>query len=670
MKNKKQYPKHHTPKNVRAGRLIRQKRTESRRKEAERNRKYRSAEGVFCGTRHGYGFAESPAVQGGVLIPAARVGNALDGDRIEFRYFPSPGGRWEGEITKILSEEDYRAVGVLGSERIRGVRGGRQYYVSPSSPRLPECIAVDETAGAKEGDKVLLVLPRKTGGDPYVEKVFGAANDPHANYEAILANSGIETEFTSEELREAEQMAAIPLTSDGRTLVTDAFTMDGADAKDLDDAVSVSATEEGWLLGVHIADVSEYVRPRTALDRAAMARGTSVYFADKVVPMLPPALSNGACSLNASTDKYALSTYITVDKAGNILHCRLEKTRLRSRVRGVYNEINEVLEKKEASEFYEKYRPVLPSLLEMQKLYEALALAAKERGGINFEAEEAEIFLDESGAPVEIIPRTRGESEKMIEQFMLAANVAVATLLHEGEIPCVYRVHEAPPSDKLPPFFAYAHNLGLDVGAVSAKKLLRAADFAALLAEAEKKGLANALHLPMLRTMAKAKYSEEATGHFGLSYPLYCHFTSPIRRLSDLATHRIIKAVLLGEEEGARYKSYARRAAIAATEAELRALTAERKIEALYKTLYLSRHIGEAFDATVTSITSFGVFATLPNTCEGLIPLEEFPFGVRLNEEAMSLTGKNGFSLRIADPIRIRVAEADVSEQRVKFSLA
>ena len=462
--------------------------------------------------------------------------------------------------------------------------------------------------------------------------------------------------------------AALPIDPDGRERVSPlAFTMDSASAKDLDDAVSIEKTEKGFLLGVHIADVSEYVLPKTPLDAAAMERGTSVYFADRVVPMLPPALSNGACSLNAGEDKAVLSAYLEIDAEGEILSCRLARGVMRSRVRGVYSEINDVLEKGDRSPFFEKYEAVFPSLLLMREAADVLTKRAQRHGALDFEAPAAYIVLDDEGMPADILPVLRGESERLIEEFMLTANRGVATLLHERGFPCVYRVHEAPVPEKLSDFLTYAHNLGLSTAHIKEGKVT-AKELSLLLAEAEEKGLLRAVSYPLLRAMAKAKYSAEAHGHFGLSFPLYCHFTSPIRRLSDLATHRIVKAVLLDGEAPEKYARYAARAAEAATEAELRALSAEREIDALYKALYLSRHIGEEYDATLSSVTSFGAFAELSNTAEGLLPIEELPGYFTYDEDALALRSSK-FSLRIADRVRVKVERVDIPNRRAVFSL-
>ena len=337
----------------------------------------------------------------------------------------------------------------------------------------------------------------------------------------------------------------MPITDEGRVNHTRdvIFTIDGIGAKDLDDAVSLKKLRGGlWQLGVHIADVSHYVRERTHLDRAAMARGTSVYFTDKVVPMLPPALSNGACSLNPGEDKYAISAIINLSSNGEILSTKLEPSVIRSRVRGVYSEVNEIFEGSASSETLKKYKEVLPTLVRMKELYLILRHKSERRGALELDRAEAEIILSDNGVPTDIIKRERRDAERLIEQFMLCANEAVAGLLFEKQIPCVYRVHEAPPPEKLAEFITYAHNLGFDTSAISKEKS-SPADFSALISRARERDIAAPVSYSMLRAMSKAKYSELKASHFGLGIDCYAHFTSPIRRLSDLATHRIIHKV-------------------------------------------------------------------------------------------------------------------------------
>ena len=383
--------------------------------------------------------------------------------------------------------------------------------------------------------------------------------------------------------------------------------------------------------------------------------------------MLPESLSNGACSLNAGEDKYALTAIINLDCDGNIVKTKILPSIIRSRLRGVYSEVNKVLSGEADPSLKAKYKAVTPTLKKMHELYSILARKAEKRGYIDMSVDEAAIILDEDGNPSDVVKIERGVAERMIEQFMLTANEAVATLLTEAGIPCVYRVHESPSPDKLESFVTYLKHVGIKYTALL-KDDASGKDYADVLREAEERGVATAVSRTMLRSMMKAKYSEVRAPHFGLGIDNYCHFTSPIRRLSDLATHRIIHKVLLEGKRPESYSSYAKRAARAASETELRALLAERKIENLYKTVYMSEFVGESFDATVSSVTSFGMFCELSNTCEGLVPMSEMPGLFIFNEGDLSVRcGKLAY--RIGDTVRVRLEEADIIRGKLRFSL-
>lgn len=632
--------------------------------------------GVFCGSRSGYGFVSPEEGERDVFIPSGNAKGAIDGDFVEIIYhkFKNREGeeKTEGRVTKILDLSRRTLIGTVSEELFRhGRRYMRRLYLLPDDPKISLRPEISYTSNAFVGDKVEALIRRDGTQNPPCEiiRIFGEGDSMEANYAAILSECGIVTDFTPEELSEAEKMAREPLSTEGRRDLTGdiIFTIDGEGAKDLDDAISLRILPGGFRLGVHIADVSHYVRERTPLDRCAMQRGTSVYFTDKVVPMLPPALSNGACSLNADENKYTLSALIDLDKEGNITSLKICEAVIKSRVRGVYSEVNSLLSGKADSGVKKKYASVLPTLQRMMELYEILLKKSRSRGAIDFDADEAVILLDEKGAPVSIEKRERGVAERMIEQFMLTANEAVATYLTEKGIPCVYRIHEAPPADGFSDFLNYLESLSFDV------RELRRSDptpekLSGLLALADEKGLLNPVSYTMLRAMAKAKYSEKRQSHFGLGIENYCHFTSPIRRLSDLATHRIIKKVLIEGKRAESYSSYARRAAAAATEGELRAISAERRIEDLYKVIYMSDRVGEVFPARINSITGFGIFATLENTCEGLIPISTLPGVFTFDERNLTMRSRD-LTYHIADEILISVEEASVTRGKLRFAI-
>lgn len=648
----------------------------------KRRRDETVARGIFSGSRSGFGFVTlESGYDKDIFIPEDKTHGALDGDFVEVIYhiYTSREGveKTEGRVTKIIEYGREFIIGTLVIEHPRAYgkalkRGGVYAFLQPDDTKIALRPRITDTAGARDGDKIMVKIKRETVRNGYMKcellDNFGPADTKDANYLAILTECGIPTEFTREETELAEYLAKETVSDTARHRVEGVvFTIDSETAKDLDDAISIERSKSGYTLGVHIADVSHYVREKTPLDRAVMSRGTSVYFTDKVIPMLPKCLSNGACSLNPGEDKYALSVFIELSKDGKITNAKIESTVIRSKVKGIYSEINEIFEGTASDEITAKYSECLESLGIMRELYLILAENARLRGSLDLESEEAYIVLDGDGMPTDIIKRQRKDAERLIEQFMLTANEAVATLLYENSIPCVYRVHAAPPEEKREDFAEYASNLGLSVKGITAEGAT-AGDYSALLDEAKERGVGFAVSYAMLRSMSKAEYSEVKKPHFGLGIDTYCHFTSPIRRLSDLATHRIIKSALLGDKLPERYRGYAKRAAAAASDTELRAEGAERRIENLYKVIYMKEHIGEVFSARISGVASHGAYALLDNTCEGLIPLAELGSGAIFEEKNLSVrAGERVY--RIGDEISVRLTDADVSSGKLRFSL-
>ena len=637
---------------------------------------YGEARGIFSATKSAYAFVK---LEDGtdVFIPAGKGARAIDGDYVEIEYtkYKNRYGeeKTDGRVTGIIEYGRKTVIGTLSEELVLFGRRRRGYIMQliPDDARLSLRPTVDFIGDAKVGDKVEAKLIRAPYGvSCEVIRTFGDAESFGANYNAHLAEHGIGVDFSPEALSEAERVAREPIRLDGRTDLRRQviFTIDGEGAKDLDDAVSVRKMAGGaWQLGVHIADVAHYVREKTALDRAVMARATSVYFTDKVVPMLPRALSNGACSLNFGEDKYAISAIINISPLGEILSLKLLPTVIKSRVRGVYSEVNALFDGTAQGSVKAKYRAVYPTLEKMRALYEILKKRSTLRGALELEIPEATVELDGRGEPVSIIKRERGTAEMMIEQFMLAANEAVATYLFEKGIPAVYRVHEAPPKEKAAELLSYAKNLGLDITGMKAEGLTTF-DLARLLSGALERGVLAPVSYTALRAMSKARYAAEKQGHFGLGIASYCHFTSPIRRLSDLAVHRIIHRAVFEGAKPERYSSYARRAAIAATEGELRAVGAERDIENMYKALYMSRFLGESFSGVINSVTSFGLFVELPNTCEGLVPISELDGAFTFDEKTLTLRS-HAVTYHLADAVTVRLEEVDVMRGKMRFGI-
>ncbi|MBE6686026.1 MAG: ribonuclease R [Ruminococcaceae bacterium] len=639
--------------------------------------------GTFRASQKDFGFV-TPKEEGKAdfFIPPDKTMGALDGDTVLCVQTETDEGKSDvARVTKILSHSLTSVIGTLKRLPTRGKKGRQLYTVEPDNKKHSFTVICTPGEGIypKVGNKVEVKIVKypKSGVAARGEiiKDFGGAYTREANYEAVLSENSIKMYFDKRTLAEADAEAQdIPDTADGREDIRDKmiFTIDGEDAKDLDDAVSVEKTDFGYILGVHIADVSHYVRQGSALDKEAIERGTSVYFVDKVVPMLPKALSNGICSLNAGVPRRALSAFISIDKKGNLLGCDLKKTLIESKVRGVYSEVNDLFEKGSASEYYNKYSLLYPDTLPvMEELYRILAEKSHMRGALELETAEAKILVDENGLPCDIVKRERGDAEKLIEQFMLAANEGVANWLFDMSMPCVYRIHEDPDPDKIHRFAIFAHNLGLSASVFGAKKL-HPSMFTRLLEEAKEKGIGNTVSYLLLRSLSKAKYSESPSPHFGLCIDKYCHFTSPIRRYSDLATHRIISNILVGnisEHSAAYLSSFAQKAAARSTENEQKAVSAEREIEDLYKCLYMQAFIGEEFDAIISSVTNFGIFCELGNTCEGLIPVTELDGYYIYSEESCSLhCGDKAY--RLGDPIRVRLESVDLIARKAEMRLA
>lgn len=639
------------------------KRGRARAASAPRREPHPEELGVYEGNRRGFGFVRLSENSPTVFVAARHGLGALDGDTV--RLTLTHGGEHPtGEITEIVTRARETVIGTVVKDTDIDLRPRGEIYLLPDNGRLP-AFEMSPAAYTRLGEKVEVQIPYKGGYAPFVRS-FGRATSRQANYAAVLAECAIPTAFSPEALDEAERRAAEPLSQDGRRTVHDTvLTIDGAGAKDLDDAISLRRVGDGYTLSVHIADVSHYVRPFTPLDATAHERGSSVYFADRVVPMLPESLSNGACSLNAGEGKYALTAEITLGADGEIKKTKLYKSIVNSRMRGVYSEVNDLFEHGKKSAFYEKYRPVYAVLMKMRELYRILAARDARRGTLELETPEAIIFLDDDGNPTDIRREVRGEAERLIEAFMLTANRAVAEELTHGGIPCVYRIHEPPPPEKYEALCEYLGALSLPLPwrhheAPSAAALRH------VLAQAAERGLSAPVSATVLRSLAKARYSAAASPHFGLSLSLYCHFTSPIRRLSDLVTHRIISAVLLSGDTPGKYRAAARRGANAATDGELRAVTAERRIEALYKAIYMRGFVGKSFAGHISAVHPYGYYVELENTCEGLVPISLLDGEWHYDERKRTLSCGNT-TLTIGDEVMIRVRDADVATQHITF---
>lgn len=621
-----------------------------------------------------FGFAKKLEEDQEMFIPGRALMGALPGDYVWIRPKASRGELPEGEVEKVITPVSFRFTGVYDV--------GEQGPVVTPDHAFPFPVRVEEgqDGGAAQGEKVLAEITYR--GSRHMEHRvsvlyrFGDSQVAKNCCEAVLAANSIRRTFSEEEIKQAQQLEADGIHPQEIANRLDLrgeriFTIDGADTKDIDDAISLSRTEKGWKLGVHIADVSHYVTPGTPLDNCAFERGTSVYFADSVIPMLPKALSNGICSLNPDEDRLAFSALMELDEKGNLEKFRFAKTVIRSRVKGVYKEINAILDGSADEAILEKYQDLLETIQEMDSLADLLIEKHHRRGGLELESNEAKFLLDENGLVVDILPRGRGKSECMIEEFMLLANEAAATFAKREKLPFVYRVHDKPASEKLEVLSKVFAALGVDT-----RGLLPVPDPQALsriLESVRGKDVEMIVNNALLRSMAKAKYSDENLGHYGLVLDNYCHFTSPIRRYPDLSIHRIMSAKLAGmplERIYERYGDFARYSAEHSTEMEIKAMSAERECEDCYKAEYMASRLGQIFEGVVSGAAAYGIYVELPNTVEGLVRIEALPEGNYVYDGLMQLMDPvSGRRYRIGDAVRIFVSSVDVASGMVDFGM-
>ncbi|MBO4423816.1 MAG: VacB/RNase II family 3'-5' exoribonuclease [Clostridia bacterium] len=638
--------------------------------------------GVFESSRDGYGFITADEefrerFGADLFVPAKHVKDAVTGDSVRFTV-DVHNGRTEAHIEKITARKTKTFTGVY--RYIKRREGGKitvRHAVFADDRKLcfDTLIPASQLCGAVDGDKVLCEItsyPDTTNQIPargVILKTYGSADLLYPNVEAALDRAEVRTGFPDEVTEYADAAASVRVLKKGRLDLTGEriFTIDGADSKDMDDAISVKRTEDGFELGVHIADVSEYVKHGSAADREAYLRGTSIYFADRVIPMLPQSLSNGACSLNPRVNRYALSAIISVDAEGEIKDCRVEETVIRSAVRGVYTEVNDVIENKEKSVYYKKYAPVLDQggLDDLLALYDALARKSKRRHALELESTELHFVIGEDGKINDMFPEERGVAERMIEQFMLAANEAVASLLLKRGLPCVYRVHGTPDPEKLRQLKAFAESVGIDGSALSGEDVTLCS-VEKFLDAAREKGKGEIFSYMILRCMMKAKYSPQNSPHYGLGAKCYCHFTSPIRRYPDLVVHRIIKTLLLHKDAEAdkKLRAYSVSAAERSNDCEDTATKLEREMDDLYAAAYMKDRIGERYDATVTAVTNAGFYAALPNGAEGFVRLPAV--NVEFIPSLYTIVTPTK-TYRPGDAVKVAVSDVSINDRRIEL---
>ncbi|MEG0765321.1 MAG: ribonuclease R [Pseudoflavonifractor sp.] len=635
--------------------------------------------GTFQGSNRGYGFV-SP--QGGssrsddYFIPPRQTAGAWHGDKVSIfpdEMGPQDGDRRTARVTAILERSNKTVTGT-----VRKV--GHEVWLQPDSDKLPGAIKIIGSAkGAHLGDKAAVAVTSygsaKTSALGTLRESFGRSGSRTASTAAILYNYEIDPAFSPMVLDEADRapQSVDPLALGDRLDLRDAtiITIDGASAKDLDDAVSLTRNEKGqWVLGVHIADVSHYVTEKSQLDLEAFERGTSVYFADQVVPMLPVALSNGICSLNPHVDRLTLSCCMTMDESGKVLARSMHKSVIRSTERMTYEDCNALLSGSDPA-LAERYANILPMLQDMAALAKALEKRRKLRGSLDLDSSESYIVCDAQGAPVDICLRQQGQSEALIESFMLCANECVAQYLFEGQKPAVYRVHEKPSADKTSSLRGMLEIFGYALQEADNFTLQKILD------DVRGKPEAPTVGTMVLRSLMKAKYDVQNLGHFGLAAEYYCHFTSPIRRYPDLMVHRILTKVLEdGSLAPAPWEKHmnvmAQRAAVQSSERELAAQSAEREIEKLYMAEFMQAHLGETFTGTISGVTKFGLFVMLSSGVEGLIPTEALADDrYECHEHRMTMVGeRTGKVYSFGMALDIVCVAADPGCGQIDFRLA
>lgn len=618
-----------------------------------------------------FGFVRDLSSGNDYFVTGKYLRGAMPKDIVLVRTFKGKGENPEAEVMEIAEENFSQFSGVI-------VKEFHDFKILPDT-MMKTTIEFDNPLDLpiKEGDKVVAEITKR--GNRHSEhrcsvvSSLGSSNKASVCALSVLEINGITPLFPNDVIAQAKEVSAVKNISseakkrlDLRELAI--FTIDGADTKDIDDAISVERTENGHRLGVHIADVSHYVTPKSPLDNEAYNRGTSVYYANRVIPMLPKELSNGICSLNPNEDRLAFSCLMEIDENGNMTDYKFKKTVIRSRVKGVYSEINKILANEQSDELVKKYSEVIENIPVMLELADKLYRNKIARGAPQLETAESCLVIDENDRCVDVLTRKRGRSEEIIEDFMLMANQAAAKFAVENNLPFVYRIHEDPPEDKASTLAEGLALLNVPFvinGKLSPKMM---SDILVKTRNTDKQTVVNNL---VLRSMAKAKYSVEPVGHFGLVLEDYAHFTSPIRRYPDLAIHRIMSEFLESGSQALcmkKYQKFAYAAAERSTNTELVAMQVERECEDCYKAEFMKEHIGEIFDAVIVSVMDFGFFAQLENTCEGLIRIEELGDGEYSYDGFASLKNLNtGDVYRIGDRIKIRVQNANVSSGKVDF---
>lgn len=637
--------------------------------------------GKFIYNERGFGFVETDDDDKDIFIPPNMTFGSMTGDivRVKITTPAEENHRAEGTIVDIIERKTKVLIGTFQKSKNYG-------FVVPDEKAMGTDIFISKKLRhkAKNGDKVVVSIKKYPEGNMSAEgeiiEVLGKSSDTNVDLISVIKAHDYKLVFPKEVNKEANSLPQVVRDIDGRADLRDKeiFTIDGDDTKDIDDAVSLYMDGENYILGVHIADVSTYVKSGTALDKEARKRGTSVYLIDTVIPMLPRELSNGICSLNPNEDRYALSVEMKISKSGEVLESKIFKSVIKSKIQMTYNKVYNILVNNIVAEGYE---PHVETLKLMEKLALILVDKKSKMGAIDFDMPEAKIILDENDAVVDIKLREMTIANKLIEEFMILANEVVAETFNKKELPFIYRIHEKPEVDRIEKLNTMLKNLGypeIDLNVCTKKGKVNGNNLALQLKNVMNlaKGNENEklVSLLVLRTMQLAKYSNENIGHFGLASEYYCHFTSPIRRYPDLFIHRVISSYLANELDSkmiSKYKKQAIKYAETSSEMEQEEEEAERDLYEIKKCEFMQKHVGEIYDGSISGVTSFGIFVELENTVEGLIRLENMKDDYYVyDENCMRLIGKRTNKIfKLGDKVKVKVVSANKLLRRIDFEL-
>lgn len=637
--------------------------------------------GKFIYNERGFGFVETDDDDKDIFIPPNMTFGSMTGDlvRVKITTPAEENLRAEGTIVDIIERKTKVLIGTFQKSKNYG-------FVVPDEKAMGTDIFISKKLRhkAKNGDKVVVSIKKYPEGNMSAEgeiiEVLGKSSDTNVDLISVIRAHDYKLVFPKEVNKEANGLPQVVRDIDGRVDLRDKeiFTIDGDDTKDIDDAVSLYMDGENYILGVHIADVSTYVKSGTALDKEARKRGTSVYLIDTVIPMLPRELSNGICSLNPNEDRYALSVEMKISKSGEVLESKIFKSVIKSKIQMTYNKVYDILVNNIVAEGYE---PHVETLKLMEKLALILVDKKSKMGAIDFDMPEAKIILDENDAVLDIKLREMTIANKLIEEFMILANEVVAETFNKKELPFIYRIHEKPEVDRIEKLNTMLKNLGypeIDLNACAKKGKVNGNNLALQLRNVMNlaKGNENEklVSLLVLRTMQLAKYSNENIGHFGLASEYYCHFTSPIRRYPDLFIHRVISSYLANELDSkmiSKYKKQAIKYSETSSEMEQEEEEAERDLYEIKKCEFMQKHVDEIYDGSISGVTSFGIFVELENTVEGLIRLENMKDDYYVyDENCMRLIGKRTNKIfKLGDKVKVKVASANKLLRRIDFEL-